>query len=85
MRQVFLMLAALVVAGCGRDYPQETRDNFMNSCTDSDSRESCKCSLEAIEDLYEHGEFLRIEQDVLRGKPIPTKMQEAVLDCKARN
>jgi hypothetical protein len=86
MKKVTFAVLALALLGCGRDYPQKTRDEYMGNCmAQGASHAYCKCTLERLEDTYDHGEFLRLEQEILRGRSVPDEMEEAVLTCRAEN
>lgn len=83
-KSIVVTVLMAVLPGCGRDYPEETRFTFMANCTVSASGEYCKCALEGIEDEYEIGEFLRIEQDIQNGSPLPARMREIMLGCRVK-
>ncbi|HEX2086164.1 MAG TPA: hypothetical protein VHF89_10815 [Solirubrobacteraceae bacterium] len=68
----------------GNRYPDQIRENFMNSCEQSSNGQTavCECSLEKIEEQYSLDEFKEIdEKQREEGGALPAEMQQIVEEC----
>jgi hypothetical protein len=85
----FALAALLVVfaAACGgsseHSYPTEVVDNFMNSCTQKGSKESCTCAIDHIQKKFTLDEFRSMEARMANKGEIPKEMMDAIADCPA--
>lgn len=80
------LLMIVMLAGCGRDYPDAARTRFMKSCVDGMSTQRyCSCCLEGLEDAYEYGDYLLIQDKLKRGIEPPEKFQKVALECRAKH
>ena len=85
-RPVIVLLGALLLpplAACssGHHWSQQTRDNFMSSCTDSADDATCTCALNKLQNSYSEQDIARIERNILAGGDLPGGVVSAINSC----
>jgi hypothetical protein len=82
----------LIVSACGgsagfaAEYPEEVKDNFIQSClAEGGDRDSCECSLDAFTENIDYATFEVVELALRAGLPRPFEsfpdLEAALQDC----
>lgn len=73
----FIFAAALISCGSsnnpGEKYPEQVRNNFINSCAGKlppEYKSGCSCMLEQIEKKYSLSDYIKLEEDIKAGKDV---------------
>lgn len=87
-RSILTVLAVLVLAlaGCGRKYPDEVKEQFLEECESSGgTKATCACSFEKVQETFTFKEYIQLDRDARAGKKPPKKMVAIVLMCAGKD
>jgi hypothetical protein len=80
------MLSSKPSSGNMVPYPASAVQNFMNSCTESDSQASCSCTIDKIQNRYSLEEFTLIGKKVsVSEQNLPDEIMDFAKKCSQEN